>query len=254
MKWYMVSFFFLVSLCFSSANPYAVTSPDGSITVRVKLTDRIYYNVEVDGNEVMWFSPLSMTTNKGRLGDKPKLVSEKTISINEVIETVWGNRSQVVDSYNQLELNFEGGYKVFFRIYNDGLAYRFETDFTGELLVIDEEIEYRFWQNHAMINHVVDSYTTSYETTYTRQHISDIGTDNLVSLPSVIDQGSIKLAIVESDVFEYPGFYLTKKGNHGRYYVDGSLPKYPTRWEPGGHGLFNLVVQERADFIAKTKG
>ncbi|MCB0669951.1 MAG: glycoside hydrolase family 97 protein [Saprospiraceae bacterium] len=254
MKWYMVSFFFLVSLCFSSANPYAVTSPDGSITVWVKLTDRIYYNVEVDGNEVMWFSPLSMTTNRGRLGDKPKLVSDKTISINEVIETVWGNRSQVVDSYNQLELNFEGGYKVFFRIYNDGLAYRFETDFTGELLVIDEEIEYRFWQNHAMINHVVDSYTTSYETTYTRQHISDIGTDNLVSLPSVIDQGSIKLAIVESDVFEYPGFYLTKKGNHGRYYVDGSLPKYPTRWEPGGHGLFNLVVQERADFIAKTKG
>lgn len=254
MKFYTVSFFFLISLSFSIANPYAVISPDGSITVHVKLTDRIYYNIEVDGNEVMWFSPLSMTTNKGRLGDRPKLLSDKTISNNEVIKTVWGNRSQVVDSYNQLELNFEGGYKIYFRVYNDGLAYRFETDFPGELMVIDEEIEYRFWQNHAMINHVVDSYTTSYETTYTRQHISDIGNNNLVSLPSVIDQGSIKLAIVESDVFEYPGFYLTKKGNHGRYYVDGSFPKYPTRWEPGGHGLFNLVVQERADFIAKTKG
>ncbi|HKJ79365.1 MAG TPA: glycoside hydrolase family 97 protein [Prolixibacteraceae bacterium] len=236
------------------ANNLTVSSPDGKITVNVKLTDRVYYNLEVDGNEVMWYSPLSMNTNKGIFGQNPELKNSKISSVDETIKTVWGNRSEVPNHYNELKLSFDDGYNVLFRAYNDGVAYRFQSDLDGELIVYDEEVEYRFWEDHPMINHVVDSYTSSYEKNYTRQNISDITTENLISLPSIIDNGKLKLAILESDLYEYPGFYLTKKGNHTRYYLDGSFPKYPTKWEPGGHSLFNLVVQERADFIAKTTG
>jgi len=236
------------------ANNLTVSSPDGKITVNVKLTDRVYYNLEVDGNEVMWYSPLSMNTNKGIFGQNPELKNSKISSVDETIKTVWGNRSEVPNHYNELKLSFDDGYNILFRAYNDGVAYRFQSDLDGELIVYDEEVEYRFWEDHPMINHVVDSYTSSYEKNYTRQNISDITTENLISLPSIIDNGKLKLAILESDLYEYPGFYLTKKGNHTRYYLDGSFPKYPTKWEPGGHSLFNLVVQERADFIAKTTG
>ncbi|MFW6277278.1 MAG: glycoside hydrolase family 97 protein [Prolixibacteraceae bacterium] len=254
MKVLVVISMLLFSFLSIKANELSVSSPDGKITMNVRLTDRVYYNLEVDGKEVMWFSPLSMSTNKGDFGKNPELKNSEITSVDNVIKTVWGNRSEVPDVYNELKLSFEEGYNVLFRAYNDGVAYRFQSELNGELIVYDEEVEYRFWEDYPMINHIVDSYTTSYEKLYTRQNITDIKTDNLISLPSVIDQGDVKLAILESDIYEYPGFYLTKIGNHTRNYVNGSFPKYPTKWEPGGHSLFNLVVLERADFIAKTNG
>ena len=254
MRFLISTFLLLVTCLLVNANSFELKSPDWSIKVNVKLTDRIYYNLVVDGKEAMWYSPLSMKTNMGNFGEKPQLIKSETNSFNNTIKTVWGNRSEVPDIYNELKISFKNGYNVIFRAYNDGIAYRFQSNLDGELIVFDEEVEYRFWKDYPMINHVVDSYTSSYEKTYTRQKISDIKTDNLISLPSIIDQGSVKLAILESDVFEYPGLYLTKIGNHRRFYVNGSFPEYPTKWEPGGHSLFNLVILERAEFIAKTSG
>ncbi|MCB0685833.1 MAG: glycoside hydrolase family 97 N-terminal domain-containing protein, partial [Saprospiraceae bacterium] len=246
--------FLILTISLLHSQNFRVSSPDGTIEINVKLTDRIYYNLVVDGREVMWYSPLSMTTSQGTLGDRPQVIGDKITSADDSIKTVWGSRRMVSNHYRQLELDFQGGYRLLFRAFDDGIAYRFLTELGGELLVYDEEIEYRFWENHKMINHVVDSYTTSYEKTYSRQYISDVGVDNLISLPSIIDVGEFKLAVVESDLYNYPGFYLTRKGSHNRYYLNGSFPKYPKKWEPGGHGLFNLIVEDREPFIAKTVG
>lgn len=250
----LILFALLMAANILNAQPLSVTSPDGNLRIQVKLTDRVYYNLEVDGKEVMWFSPISMSTSKGVFGYQPVLEDSETGSVSEVIKTVWGNRSEVANEYNELKLQFRGGYNILFRAYNDGVAYRFQSRHDGELIVNDEEIEYRFLENYPMVNHVVDSYTSSYETLYTRQHMSAVGTSNLISLPSIIDQGNVKLAIAESDVFEYPGFYLTRKGTHTRSYLNGSFAKYPLSWEPGGHSMFNMVVTERAAYIAKTNG
>ena len=250
----ILSLLFLGMNLFAAEQMPSVQSPDGKVKINVKLTDRIYYNLEVDGKEEMWFSPLSMATSQGNLGNNPKLTGTKTNSADETIPTVWGIRSEVKNQYNELVLNFDGGYSLIFRAYNDGVAYRFQTRLKGELLVYGEEVEYRFWKNHKMVNHVVDSYTTSYERTYSRQTISQVKAENLVSLPSIIQTDHLYLSVMESDLFEYPGMYLTKSANHGRFYLNGSFAKYPTKWEQGGHGLFNLIVTERADYIAKTKG
>lgn len=247
----------LLMLClnlFTGARVSSVQSPDGTIKINVKLTDRIYYNLEVDGKEAMWYSPLSMTTNQGVLGSNPKLVNTKNNSVDETIQTVWGTRSHVKNHYNEMTLNFEGGYSLIFRAYNDGVAYRFQTNLKGELLVYNEEVEYRFWEDHKMVNHLVDSYTTSYEKTYSRQTISQVEAGNLIGLPSVIDAGDIYLSVLESDLYGYPGMYLTKTPNHSRYYLNGSFAKYPIKWEQGGHGQFNLLVTERAGYISKISG
>lgn len=246
----------LASVITLNAQPeaYQVSSPDGSIVVGVKTTDRLYYNVSVDGAEVMWYSPLSMTTSEGVFGEKPVVLTQKVDETNQDINTVWGNRSVVPNHYRELTLDFEAGYSVIFRVYNDGVAYRFRSNKSGELIIYDEEVEYRFFEDKPMVNHVVDSFTTSYEKFYTRQMISDVTPDNLISLPSVINAGPVYLSVLESDVFSYPGMYLTKKGTHNRNYLSGSFPKYPLKWEQGGWGSFGLIVTERADYLAKTEG
>lgn len=228
-----------------------VQSPDGTIKINVKLTDRIYYNLEVDGEEAMWYSPISMSTNQGVLGANPDLIKQSTQTVDETILPVWGIRSKIPNQYNELTLDFDKGFSLVFRAYNDGVAYRFKTNLKEDLLVYDEEVEYRFWKNHPMINHVVDSYTTSYEKLYTRQRISDVHAENLVSLPAVVQADDIYLSVLESDLFDYPGMYLSKKINNGRFYLNGKFANYPTAWEERN---FNLIVTKRANYIAKTIG
>lgn len=249
-----VLLFFCTSSAYSSERAYEIQSPDGRIEMQVRLTDRIYYRVLVDDQEILWFSPLSMKTSQGVFGAKPELVGSDLRSVDETIHTVWGIRSEVRDHYNEIQLDFEGGYSVLFRAYNDGVAYRFKSNDPGELIVYEEEIEYRFWQSYPMVNQVLDGFDSSYEAFYTKQSISEVAPDNLIGLPSIVDQGDIKLAITESDVFEYPGFYLSKNGVHNRNYLNGKLPRYPTKVEQGGTHMFNKVVTERADYICKTEG
>jgi alpha-glucosidase len=233
---------------------HTLKSPDGTIQVNIKATDQLYYNLLVDGQEKMWFSPLSMSTNKGVLGKNPKLINSHSTYVNEVIKTVWGIRREVKNEYNQLQLTYEGGYSVVFRAFDDGVSYRFVTDLKGDLFILNEQVEYRFLENHKMVNHVVSHFTTSYEQPYTKQSIVDVKTEDLVCLPSIVIQDDLKLAIVESDVYDYPGLYLTKNTRHSWPNLIGTFARYPLKTEVGGDRWFNRVVTERADYISKTNG
>lgn len=256
MKKLLLLAFLLISVnsLVAAEERYNITSPDGSIRVQVIVTDNVYYNLEVGGNEVIKPSPISMNTNHGILGLNPKIINTEMTSIDEVITTVWGIRKEIKDVYNQLRLDFQGGYALLFRAYDDGIAYRFVTDLKGELIVYDELVQYRFKENHMMVNHVVDFYTTSYEKFYTRQRITDFSPENLISLPSIVSAGDLKLAIMEADLFEYPGMYISKLSAHSWNRFSGKFAKYPLKEEPGGTRFFNIVVTERADYIAKTLG
>lgn len=63
----------------------------------------------------------------------------------------------------------------------------------------------------------------------------------------------LNVLIMEWDLEDYPGFHVLK--NRGSPTgLEAKFPGVPTKWEPGGHMKFNLVVQERANYIAKTQG
>lgn len=248
----LLSLLLLLTSQLLNAQIASVTSPDGSLRVNIKLTDRIYYDLEVDGKETMWYSPISMQTSQGELGINPVLQTQDTKSVNETIETVWGIRSEVKDEYNELTLNFKKGFSLIFRAYNDGVAYRFKTALKGELIVYNEEVEYRFWKNYDVLSKLADSYTTSFEQLYTRQRLRDITPKNLVTLPMVIKADSVSLTVLESDLYDYPGMYLSKtQSNSHRSYLDGKFAQYPTAWVQNN---FHLEVTERAPYIAKTTG
>jgi alpha-glucosidase len=252
-----ISLFLLLSiqtvLLAAELQELSVSSPDKSIRVNIKLTDQTYYNLEVDGKEVMRYSALAMSTNQGELGMNPKLQKSDITSTSQDIKTVWGIRSEIKDQYNQLKLDFQGGYSLLFRAYNDGIAYRFVTAFKDPLVVNNENVEYRFAKNFNMVNHIVDSYATSYERLYTRQTINDVTVKNLVSLPSVILADDLRLVIVEADLFEYPGLYLTKRLSRFPQ-LKGSFPPYPLALQAESERGFVMEVAKTADYIAKTKG
>ncbi len=252
----MKQFLLLLLLCFQMAlSAQTVNSPDGKTTIAITLTDRIYYSVQHKGDNILWSSPISMELGNGAvLGKKPELLQSKTSTVREAIKPVWGIRSRIEDSYNELRLDFEGNFSLLFRAYDDGVAYRFETQLKGEIEVVNEEVEYRFLKNHEVVSHVVGDFQTSFEQFFTRIPIGDIKEAEFASLPLLVNQGGVKLAIVESDLFDYPGMYLKRKGENNRFYLNGLFPKYPLATQPGGWCQFNLRVTERANYIAKTNG
>lgn len=230
-------------------------SPSKNICLQVKFTDKIYYAIDFEGENVMWYSPLSLMLQDGTvLGYHPKLVQSHTEEVDEVIPTVWGIRSEVRNAYNQLTLEMEGGYSVVFRAYDDGVAYRFKTHLDRTIKVMAEEVGFRFLQDHSLVAHVVGDFQTSYEKLYTKYKISEVVEEEFISLPLVVDTPTCKLAITEADLYDYPGMYIRKLGNNNRYFLDGLFPAYPTAWEEGGLCQFNLRVTERANYLAETQG
>ncbi len=230
-------------------------SPSKNICLRIKFTDKIYYAIDFKGENVMWYSPISLSLDDGQiLGSHPKVIQSKTKAVDEIIPTVWGIRSEVPNAYHQLTLEMEGGYSLVFRAYDDGVAYRFSTHFDKTIRVTSEEVGFRFLQDHSLVAHVVGDFQTSYEKLYTKYKISEVVEEEFISLPLVVSTPTCHLAITEADLYDYPGMYIRKLGNNNRYFLDGLFPTYPTAWEPGGLCQFNLRVTERANYMAETQG
>ncbi len=238
-----------------SDGKYSISSPNHEIALYLKLTDKIYYAVDFNGENILWYSPISMSLVNGlTLGENPIVKSVDTQSVDQSIKTVWGIRSEISEQYEEIVLNFEENYSLVFRVYNDGVAYRFKTNFDGKIKIINEEVAYRFSKDMNLLAHVVGDFQTSYEKLYTSYKVSEVVEKEFISLPLLVNEENVKIVITESDVFDYPGMYIKRIGNNNRFDLQGLFPAFPKKWERGGLCQFNLVVTERLDYIAETEG
>ncbi|MCJ8165050.1 glycoside hydrolase family 97 protein [Pontibacter sp. E15-1] len=247
----------------SSTPSYSVQSPDGKITATVALQDKIIYTVQHEGDVVIAPSPISMQLDDGEtLGASPRLKSPKSNTVNQRIATPFYKRAQVEDKYNELVLNFRGGYSVIFRAYNDGVAYRFSTSRKKDFRVLNEEATFNFAADHTAIvpyvkqekkTTIEEQFNTSFENTYTHSPLSRLDPEHLAFMPLVVDVGKgKKVAITEADLESYPGMYLINKT--GGYTLTGVFAAYPKRVEQAGHNMLQMFVREREGYIARAKG
>ncbi|MGG6498567.1 UNVERIFIED_CONTAM: glycoside hydrolase family 97 N-terminal domain-containing protein, partial [Bacteroidetes bacterium 56_B9] len=70
-------------------------------------------------------------------------------------------KKEVRDNFNELTLKFKGNYRIVFRAYNEGIAYRFESDIKGDIIVENELSEFNFLHDaKAYIPYVRDNVAT----------------------------------------------------------------------------------------------
>jgi alpha-glucosidase len=237
---------------------YHVKSPDGKIDLTITAGKTVSWSVKHEGTEVILPSAVSMALDNGEtLGKNAVVKSAKNVSVSGEISTPIYKKDKVKDNYNQLALTFRDDYGLMFRAYNDGAAYRFFTQKKGLLTVIDEEANFNFKDDDKAFLPFVndyrnkDKFNTSYEAHYDHINLSAIKKDTLAFIPVLVDLGNgKKAAILEADLQDYPGMYLTQ-GAEGQKNLHGVFATYPT--EESIHGL-NYVVNKRADYIAKTNG
>jgi alpha-glucosidase len=244
---------------------YTLTSPDGQITVTVNTGEQLSYAVKHGTTVVLAKSPIDMTLDDGRVLGKPALVSKaKQHQVDQTLQAAFYKRNTVRDHYNELTLAFKGNYRVVFRAYDDGVAYRFESAFSKPFNVVSETADFNFDQDHtAWIPYVnarpgkgdfIDQqFFNSFENTYTVIPMSQMEPQRLAFLPVLValNEGK-KVAITEADLEDFPGLYLrNEKGRTGFTTVHAGYPKVE---EQGGHNNLQFIVKEREPYIAKAEG
>jgi alpha-glucosidase len=252
---------FTISLAGAQKNKtYTLQSFDQLITLTVEVGEEIHWAVKHDGQQIIAPSAISLELMNGEvLGKNPIIYKTNTSQTDETFQTNLYKRKVVTDQYNQLSIQFEGNYSLTFRVYNDGIAYRFETQRKEELTIKNEEANFNFTADHnAFIPYMWDyrddeKYVHSFEALYREQLISEFSTDSLAFLPLLVDVGNGKKAVVlEADLNDYPGMYLnmndTKKGFMAEF------APYPVEFEMGGYNNMNEIPTKRAAYIAITEG
>lgn len=261
-----IAFALLMATCTAPAfsqKTFVLCSPDEKFQSEIKIsTTDIKYNIKHDGDLILDFSRIHMSLDKGRaFGINPKLSGTKTKTVDRILNADIYKKKEVRDNFNELTLKFKGNYRIVFRAYNEGIAYRFESDIKGDIIVENELSEFNFLHDaKAYIPYVRDNVATlesqfgnPFENIYKYENISQWDTSRIAFLPLLVEgRNGKKLCILEADLLNYPGMYLYN--GDGSNTLKSVFAPYPKEVEQGGYLNLQGLVKSREPYIAKVSG
>lgn len=235
-----------------SAKVIDVKSPNGELNLSVDVKDKIYYSVSYGNDLLLKDCYLNLQLENETLGNNPKLRSTKKGVIDESVKREIPLKNAVVKNHcNTLRMNFAGNYVVEFRVFDNGVAYRFITDKKGDNIVMGEDFVLNFPTNYKAHLSQPNGFKTSYEYPYTHVNTEEYkATDRMSYLPILLETDKpYKILISEADLHDYPCMFLKSTGQNG---MQSLFPKVPLEF--GEDGDRSLKILKEADYIAKTAG
>ncbi len=262
-----------------SAKTYVVKSPDKAYSLKVTAGEgATSYSLDYKGKTVIHNSPIGILAADGHtIGDGPVSSSEKS-SHKGSVDVIVGKNSRLDDNYNQLTLAYDNGdYRLSLRAYNEGVAYQWTLCYPGEITVTDEifeadfgsqpvkvlfpQCETRSWTEWDLSRqpHEINQAYRNFEREY-------IPYDSIAAIPGVaistspalftLPDGATRVAITESNVYDYPGLYLKPADGEK---IRGHWAAFPKTVLDGdtvnGKQFYSThLVETREDFIARISG
>ena len=150
--WLTVGALFVLAPLPVSAAPEPVAtmaSPERVLAVTLELDDgRLAYRIDRLGEPVIASSRLGFLLRDGRLERNLELVSQRRRSVDETWEQPWGESRFVRNRYEELHASFREAvnrkrvFDVVFRVYDDGVGFRYEfpRQADGGDIIIDDEL------------------------------------------------------------------------------------------------------------------
>lgn len=238
----------------AQARSYKVSSPSGQIKLTVSAGHYLSFQVEAFGEQVLEDSRISLSLADGRvLGEANFNPRASRRSADETLTNLVPTKHRLIrDHYNELRLRYGKDYSVLFRVYDDGIAYRFETNFPEDVEVKDELSEWNFasdlkayWAGEKN-----PDYITHCEADFQEKALSELDRATYSYLPvSLRDDKGHRFVITEADLFDYPNMMLraadglSLKGEYPRVIDD-----YEMRTDR------DVTVTSLADLIARSEG
>ncbi|MBR4849396.1 MAG: glycoside hydrolase family 97 protein [Alistipes sp.] len=242
-----------------AAKEYTLLSPDGRLEVTIVAEPKLAYSVKCNGEQVLAPSQIGLKIYEGAmLGEGVAVKRAKRTSVNEEIATQFYFRDKIKDCYNALRLDFAARFAVEFRAYDEGVAYRFVTNFKRDFKIANEVAEFAFAKDYkgyfAYSNRTgtrKDNYFTSFEGAYNHIELSKIDSTRVSFSPAIVEVDNYKVCILESDVEHYPGMFLSNR--RGAQAVYAEFAPMPDQVSAGGYRKLQDVVDSRKPYIAECK-
>ena len=243
-------------LCFVShaygATTYDVLSPNQKIRLRIDVGSRIEYDLLLNQALVLENSTLALDVDGRKLGVSPQVLTATPTAVNRELRVPVPQKFAVLrENYNELRLVFRDDYAVVFRVYNEGMAYRFETSLSkNSIRIHNEEATLNFAGNFHAYYPKEDGFFSHNEREFVYLPLKNIAQNSLASIPVIVNTNSgAKLLLADADVSDYPGLWFRGNSNNT---LSATFPAYPSKEELKGDRDFR--VTKTADYIAETKG
>jgi alpha-glucosidase len=236
------------------AQKYEISSPNGKLESEIEIKDGISVNLIKEGNSAISLKNISMETgNEKELFSDFKVQKATRKTVNETINPEIKEKAAVLtNSYNELEIKFKTGNSITFRLFDEGLAYRFSTAVKDSLNITKENLDILLEEIDSVRFQASKSFNSSYETPYEHRVISGIEKEELCHLPLLVEkQNGLFVMITEADLYNYPGLWL--KGT-GKAAFAGTNPPYPKKLRYTGSVYGHGQIAETENFIAKVNG
>lgn len=249
--------FLLVLFLFSNFSgnaqtPLELISPDGKIAIHIRADDYVEFEVLHDSSAVLEYSRISMNVNEDEvLGLKPRIKKRIPVFVDDTIIPVIAEKFKYIhENYTELLLVCKGDYNIRFRAYNNGIAWRFETEFKEDITVNKENLVLNFPSGSNIWFPEEESFFSHNERYYLYEDINLISADRFCSLPALVEVPSNhKVLITESGLNDYPGMWLKGTGSNA---LRGLFPGVALEEEQIKDR--NVKVTRYADYIALTLG
>lgn len=234
---------------------YVLSSPDGTLKMEISAGNELAYQVMHGNDTILSHSNIGLVLENGTIvGKTPRITGERRRKIKDNIESPFYRFKEFVATGNELDLKLKGGFGIIFRAYNEGVAYRFYTTQSSDIIIKEEQAEFNFKEDYTAYL----PYTTNDKKPMAMafQNVYDItplskAQPKLAFLPVTVDCGSVKLTLLESDLEAYPGMFV--QSQQGKYGLKGVFALYPAKtdfypWRKQEY------VTETTDFISRSRG
>ncbi len=230
---------------------YKVKSPDDRIILTVQVGDHVSMSISYDDKTVITDLKPGLIVNGTELpGLRPGKPGSIAVSITDTLRPVVPHKNKlIVDKYRGLSLRFRNGCSLAFRVYNDGVAYRFITSLKGDVTVKDERFAFSLPAGTASWYPLEKSFMSHNEQKFIFSALDTVGQQHLASLPALFMTDGPDILLTEADINDYPGMWITGDGSGG---IAGTFPAYPAAVKAINDR--DVYVTEREDYIAKTSG
>lgn len=254
MKGALVAVFSLLISFTIMAKDVETLSPDKSIKLKVNVNEYVSMQVFSGTDLLFEVKDIHMDTDRGFIPARnAKIRSVKRSSADRIIvPEIKEKFSKIPEKYNEALITFKDKSRLQFRVYNDGVVYRFLTDLGGDMIINDEHAEFVFDKSSVLTFQQDSSMNSDYEAPYVVKDISSLEDGKTGNLPALLQTPSaVNVLFLESDTEDYPCMWIGK----GQENLEAHFWNYPKVYNSiRGNSKDRRKILECEDYIAKTAG
>lgn len=241
----------------SFAKTVDATSPSGLLSITVDDTEGLNMSLSREGKPLLRQSHMTLKSSGNKSATKHPKIAKSSLKkgVKEKISAPFHHTPEFDAEWNELSVRLSNGQTVTFRLFDDGVAYRFSTDNKEDQTIYSEVALYRLAGDPTLYmahsTNEKDPMAMAFQNFYSVTPASSASPE-LAFLPVTADYGDgLKLTLLESDVEGYPGMFVTADSISN--IISARFAAYPakTDYYPWRKQEY---VTEREGFIAKTPG